>query len=194
MQSKLIDIDLEDSNRTRQSMWSKKYYVNTDSFNYTHYPIQAQVNIYTDGSKTDEHTGIGVSIFYSNTEIYTESIKIPDYCTVYQSEALAIKLVMQNSHAWLTPDMKYIKIFSDSQAVLKSLAGPTAKSKLIYETHTLLNQVYEWHNLLRLELSWIKAHNNYMGNERADELARNATFSAITYWSVLPPFSYLKRQ
>ena len=194
MQSKLIDIDLDDSDRTRQSMWSKKYTVNTDSFKQTHYPIQAQINIYTDGSKTDEHTGIGVSVYHFNNEIYTESIKIPDYCTVYQSEALAIKLVMQNSHAWLNPDMKYIKIFSDSQAVLKSLAGPTAKSKLIYETHSILNHVYHLHKLLRLELSWIKAHNNYIGNERADELARNATFSAITYWGILPPFSYLKKE
>ena len=193
MQSKLADIDLDDSDRTRQSMWSKKYIVNTDSFKSTHLPIQAQVNIYTDGSKTDEHTGTGAVIYYQKNEIYTESMKIPDYCTVYQSEALAIKLTLQNAHTWLQPNMKYIKIFSDSQAVLKTLAGFSAKSKLILETHNLLNYTMQTHSLVRLELSWIKAHNNYEGNERADELARNATFNAITYWDIAPPFSYLKR-
>ena len=44
---------------------------------------------------------------------------------------------------------------------------------------------------LRVELVWIKAHHNYVGNERADELARNAIFNNIVLFGTYPPHSYL---
>ena len=47
---------------------------------------------------------------------------------------------------------------------------------------------------LRVDLVWIKAHHNYAGNERADELARNAVFNNVVLFSTYPPHSYFKRQ
>ena len=44
----------------------------------------------------------------------------------------------------------------------------------------------------RLELNWIKAHNNYPGNERADELAQNAIYHNIVNFDADPPFTVLK--
>lgn len=45
-----------------------------------------------------------------------------------------------------------------------------------------------------LKLEWIKAHTNYKGNERADELVRNAVFQSVVYFDVLPPMNFLKTQ
>ena len=49
-------------------------------------------------------------------------------------------------------------------------------------------------NRHRLELNWIKAHNNYYGNERADELARNAAYHNVVNFNIEPPFSEIKMQ
>lgn len=46
----------------------------------------------------------------------------------------------------------------------------------------------------RVELVWIKAHNNYLGDERADELARNAVFNNIIYFDIYLPHSFFKQQ
>lgn len=44
----------------------------------------------------------------------------------------------------------------------------------------------------RVEINWIKAHNNYSGNERADELARNSVYHNIVNFNIEPPFSEIK--
>ena len=84
--------------------------------------MKAQINIYTDGSKTNEHTGCGFTICRYNTEIASDSIRLPDYTTLYQAEVLAIYMAMIEVRQHLGEEDRYIKIFSDSQAATKSLA------------------------------------------------------------------------
>ena len=90
----------------------------------------------------------------------------------------------------LKPNDSYIKLFSDSQAALKSLNKFRCSSKSVVRSVDALNDLGR--GRLRLELNWIKAHNNYPGNERADELARNAAYHNIVNFSVDPPFSVIK--
>ena len=61
---------------------------------------------------------------------------------------------------------------TDSQASLQALASNTYSSKLVKETITALNELGE--QVHRLDIAWIKAHVGYVGNERADQLAREA--------------------
>ena len=75
--------------------------------------MKAQINIYTDESKTDEHTGCGFTINQYNTKIAADSIRLPDYTTVYQAEVLAIRLSMIEVRQHLKEEDRYIKIFSD---------------------------------------------------------------------------------
>ena len=56
------NMDLEGCNKTRQSIWNKEYTINEKSFSTQEYPIQSLINIYTDGSKPDEHVGCGCVI------------------------------------------------------------------------------------------------------------------------------------
>ena len=185
-----LDLDFCDSER--RSIWDRNYQIDEASYRSTTYPIQSQINIYTDGSRTDEHTGAGFVIYTNNSEAEFDSVRLPDYGTVFQGEMLAIKLAAERCYEKLAPGTKYIKLFSDSQAALKSLNKPNVKSKLVAQTIAALNNLGRQVN--RLQLSWIKAHANHKGNERADELARNAVFQSITYFDVHPPMSYVKAQ
>ena len=46
----------------------------------------------------------------------------------------------------------------------------------------------------RLEISWIKAHVGHEGNERADQLARDAYKLDVTTHDLLPPYSHFKQE
>ena len=191
-QARDIGIRLEDTDAIKTEKWEKFYRVNLESFVHTGPPIHTQVNIYTDGSKTEEHVGSGYVIYYKEEELTSESIRLEEEITVYQAEVLAIKLAAQKMISIKTPEQKYIKIFSDSQAALRSLANWKVKSKLVYDTMETLNTLAK--SCLRVELVWIKAHHNYAGNERADELARNAVFNNVVLFSTYPPHSHFKQQ
>ena len=186
----IYDLDLEGSDKTRCTIWDRNYKLNTGSFLTQGYPIQSQINIYTDGSKTDEHVGCGFVIYRGRTEISSSSIRLPEYCTVYQAEVMAIQLASEEALIKLKPNDMYIKLFSDSQAALKSLNKFRCLSKTVVRTVDALNELGR--DRERLELNWIKAHNNYPGNERADELARNAAYHNIVNFSIDPPFSMIK--
>ena len=100
----LYNLDLEGTDKTRRTIWERNFTINPDSFTKPGYPIQAQINIYTDGSKTNEHIGCGFVIYRGTTEISSNSISLPEYCTVYQ----AIQLASKEALTMLEPSDKYI--------------------------------------------------------------------------------------
>ena len=89
-------LNKEDSDTTSYIIWEKLYKVNEKSYTTATEPMRAQMNIYTDGSKTDEHTGCGFTINRHNAKIVADSIRLPG-------------------------ENRFIKIFSDSRSA-KSLA------------------------------------------------------------------------
>ena len=189
--AKTWQLSNENSDRTSYNTWEKLYKVNEKSFTTTTEPIRAQINIYTDGSKTDEHTGCGFTISRYNDEIAADSIRLPDYTTVYQAEVIAIRLAMIEVRQHLREEDRYIKLFSDSQAALKSLANNKVKSHVVGQTIRELNITGA--QTTRLQLDWIKAHSNHIGNERADELARNSVYVNNIFFDIQPPMSFYKK-
>ena len=103
---------------------------------------------------------------------------------------MAIQLAAQEAQGILGSKDTYIKLFSDSQAALKSLDKFRCISKTVVRAVEALNVLGV--NRERLELNWIKSHNNYRGNERADELARNAAYHNVVNFSIDPPLSTKK--
>ena len=55
-----------------------------DSFTTKTEPVRPQINIYTDGNKTDEHTGCGFTISRYNNEIAADSVRLPDYLAMIE--------------------------------------------------------------------------------------------------------------
>ena len=86
----LRGIEITDVVNTKEPV--KMYYIKIDNEKGRVKPKLAQINIFTDGSKTGQGTGAGLVIMKgSNTVIYNESIKLNDEATVFQAEAIAIE-------------------------------------------------------------------------------------------------------
>ena len=130
------------------------------------------INFYTDGSKLNKQVGGGV--YSPELEVY-ESFRLPDHCSVYQAEVLAIKEAMYYLDK-LKPATNTVFLFSDSQAALKALDSNTNNSFTIKECRKSLNEMAKHYNI---SLQWVPGHHDIVGNCIADELARNGTTTAI---------------
>ena len=64
-----------------------------------------------------------------------------------------------------------ISIYTDSQAVLRALDGRWIRSKVIRDCARRLNELGRYASV---HLSWVRGHSGVEGNEKADELAREA--------------------
>ena len=172
-----MGISPDSTDAIKTELWDRSFRVHLESFKNLSHPVMTQVNVFTDGSKIEQHVGSGFVIYANNEEIATDSIRLADEITVNQAEVLPIKQAVLKLIEVKTKNHKFVKIFSDSQAALLSLANWTVKSNLALVTINLLNILS--HTSLRLELVLIKAHYNYKENERADELARNAVLNNV---------------
>lgn len=70
----------------------------------------------------------------------------------------------------------YLKIFSDSQAALKSLASVSTKSITVQNCQMSLR---EMSNQFNIHLSWVPGHRDIPGNCMADELAKKGTTTSL---------------
>ena len=111
---------------------------------------------------------------------------------MYHAEVMAIYMAAYEANCILQNTDVYIKLFSDSQVALKSLNKYKLTSKTVVKAAEALNTLGQDRG--RLELNWIKAHNNYTGNERADELARNAVYHNVVNFNIDPPFTEIKNK
>lgn len=131
-------------------------------------PIQAESAWYTDGSKNE--FGVGAGIYGHRGRIKTSTCLSQD-TTVFQAEIAAILLAVGEINK-LQGEIRSIAIFTDSQAALKALQSTQVKSKLVWECVNALNQLAEYK---KVTLVWIPGHEGHKGNEKADELAKQAT-------------------
>ena len=81
-------IQIDSTDAIKPDLWKKYLSVNIKN---TGHPVHSQVNIYTDGSKTDVNAGSAYVIYHKNEEIAADSIWLADEITVYQAEVNAIK-------------------------------------------------------------------------------------------------------
>ena len=127
------------------------YTINVDSFSTDTLPIQSQVNVYTDGSKTKEHVGAGYSITKGQQIITEGKRRLPDEATVFQAELMAIKLAMLDLAGNLGVNDRYVKVFSDSRSAIQALNSSTVTSQLVKDTINAINLVGG--KISRLEIS-----------------------------------------
>nr|XP_042912720.1 uncharacterized protein LOC122272786 [Parasteatoda tepidariorum] len=135
--------------------------------------------VYTDGSKSTGYVGCGVIIADD-----TYSYKIPDICSVFTAEAVAILLALRLISS--RSERKYF-IYSDSKSVLNQLENFRSDTHpiLCFINHLLIALHKKGFNI---SFCWIPSHVGIPGNELADSAARSAT----TELTISVPFSDIK--
>ncbi|GBM63179.1 hypothetical protein AVEN_185558-1 [Araneus ventricosus] len=137
--------------------------------------------IYTDGSKTDVGTGSAYCILENYGIIASWQGKLDRSNSVYQAEILAIRMAIEPASSLHRP----IKIWTDSLSSLMAILNSKSHHSMVREIQTLLLSHKHIH------LRWLKAHVGYLGNECADQLAKEAITKGDPFF--LPkPLSYMK--
>lgn len=117
--------------------------------------------IYTDGSKSED--GVGCACYYSTA---TFQRRIPADASTYTAELLAIIEALNIS---MNEQCQDVTIVTDSRSAIQAITS------LNYH-HSIVNSIR--HNIItsgkRITLCWVPSHIGVMGNERADELARES--------------------
>ncbi|CAK1541875.1 unnamed protein product [Leptosia nina] len=125
-------------------------------------------NIYTDGSKTDDGVGAAVVLRRLDKELKTVKIKLATYCTVFQAEMVALHKAIQLATKVISPK---INLCSDSRSALEDIVSGRSLNPLVVQTRRTLRSLSK---CKEVRLFWIKAHVGHEGNERADQLAKEA--------------------
>ena len=95
-------------------------------------------------------------IYKFNDIIHEDFHPLTETTTIFQAEAIAIGEAVKYLFKRKSLKPKYVKICSDSRAVLQSLNSHDISSTTIRDTITSLNQLGQITK--RLSLNWIKAH------------------------------------
>ena len=171
--------------------WDKKFSTSTiPSKNGDHEPCCYDIVCYTDGSKMDKNAGLGYIITFKRKKRKIERYnQLREENTVFQAEVAAI---MECAKRLLLVKNKHILIRSDSKSAIQAIAGQVTKSKLVLECKNALNSLTN--NKNRIDLRWIKAHVGFVGNERADELAKLGTTADGRKINIPIPPSWYKQQ
>jgi ribonuclease HI len=145
----------------------------------------AVTNIYTDGSKmNDHHTGCGWAITHGDAVIHSDYKYLGTESTVFQSEVVAINLALcwikENRHK---PGLKTFNIYSDSKSAIQAIEKPFYKSKLVKECKMNLKKL---ESKATIKILWIKGHKDHTGNELADMLAKSGTVRVTGVHPELP--------
>ncbi len=149
------------------------------------------IEFYTYGSKTNTNVGAGFTVMHNSMEIYNDRLRLAEYCSVFQSELIAILY----SLIWITKNInqyQQIIIKSDSKSGISAISNTQTHNPIIHKIHTLIQQLET--SGIAITFQWIRGHSGIYGNERADELAKEGsrlpnTDAIYNYY----PLSYAKR-
>ncbi|XP_023227923.1 uncharacterized protein LOC111628381 [Centruroides sculpturatus] len=125
------------------------------------------IDIYTDGSKINNSVGCSLVVYENSLETTHLTFRLDDRCTVFQAELYAIWKAVETidkSHNNIS-----VTINTDSLSAYKIIKS----TKLHPLAENIRNQIRL--SNCKFQLTWVKAHQGVVGNERADSLAKSAT-------------------
>ena len=136
---------------------------------------EADFKVFSDGSGLSEGIGAAAILYAKNRLTPTSKLKMylgpPTKRNTFEAELVGAILAV-----WLLrkcPDTigKTVSLYIDNQAVISSITNPKATSGQFLSKH--LNMLANA-SACRLGLHWISSHSKVRGNEKVDELAKEA--------------------
>ncbi|XP_067143919.1 uncharacterized protein [Centruroides vittatus] len=146
------------------------------------------IKIYTNGSKSEEGVGAAYVVFEDGKEVAVKQYKLDDRCTVFQAELLAIKEAVKYCCTHLRE--KEVLICTDSRSALDTLKKYKDDNRT---TVKIKKMIKESTGKGTIQFKWVKAHVGLEGNERADELAKQAACVSDLDYNELPVL-HIKRE
>lgn len=116
------------------------------------------IQIFTDGSKTDTGTAYAFCSYKDNINIHSKSIRINKENTVYQSELLAIKEAINWAES---TNFSNIQINSDSLSSIQALENIQTRDLIIND---IIQQLQN--STKRYNINWVKGHSGIEGNDK----------------------------
>lgn len=148
---------------------------------------QAQpIDIFTDGSKTDEGTGLAFCAFQQQQQLQQYQLKINQENSIFQAELVAIHKAIK----WANQnDNKDFIIHTDCQSGIRAIEDNSSSIPLVQQIIQDLQNTEK-----TIILHWVRGHTGLHGNELADALAKTSiTEENINYeFHPFPP-SHIKR-
>ena len=120
----------------------------------------AEVSIYTDGSKTEQHVGAGMVAMKDSREIHTDTQRLNNDCTVFQAELCGIRMAIE----WIQNQRKKAPTYAinvDSKAAILAIANKHSTHPLAVDTR---RKTIELRKDTSVTLHWVKGHSGLKGN------------------------------
>ena len=160
--------------------YNNQIHINTEGI------YKPQLKVYTDGSKMAEGTGCAYVLYQNEVEIYHQHFRLPDHCSIFQSELTAILSAL--NYVINAYPQSSTTIYSDSMSSLLALKNTESNDALIIKIQSLFKHQQN------ITLEWTKAHVGTAGNERADHLAKQFGSDSALFIDVNAPISFVKQQ
>ncbi|XP_072948357.1 uncharacterized protein [Epargyreus clarus] len=124
--------------------------------------------VYTDGSKHDGLVGAAFVAYHPDGNIKTRKLKLHSCCSVFQAELLAILRALEYCAA---KGVASVTILSDSKSALLEIQNRNSTNSFVVEIHNLIHNIQL---IGSIEFVWVRSHIGLIGNEAADQAAKEA--------------------
>ncbi|GFV06759.1 RNase H domain-containing protein [Trichonephila clavipes] len=137
---------------------------------------------FTDGSKLNGRVGLACVFYEKGVEYVTFQHRLRDECSVFQAELLcinlAVKLIQDSLRQGGT--LNFL-ICTDLLSSLHCLLNVNSTEKLVVEVQSIL-----FYLDCDIHFSYVRGHSGNLGNDRADQLAKEATCQDVNLLMSVP--------